>query len=97
MSLPVTARITNTVNNLHGGASCTLVDTLSCAATPAMTLNALCHALCAHCAAAMAATAALLVNDVRMSVTIDLHVTCVSAAPLGSRLEVESTVEQAGG
>ena len=28
--------------------------------------------------------------------TIDLHVTCVSAAPLGSRLEVESTVEQAG-
>ena len=42
------------------------------------------------------ATAALLINDFRMSVTIDLHVTCVSAAPLGSRLEVESTVEQAG-
>ena len=47
-----------------------------------------------HCVAA--ASAALLIDDYRPSVTIDLHVTCVSAAPLGSRLEVESTVEQVG-
>ena len=31
-----------------------------------------------------------------MSVTTDLHCTCVSAAPLGSTLEVESVVEQTG-
>ena len=48
------------------------------------------------CPLCLAATAALLIDDFRMSVTIDLHVTCVSAAPLGSTLEVESTVEQAG-
>jgi acyl-coenzyme A thioesterase PaaI-like protein len=48
------------------------------------------------CPLCLAATAALLISDFRMSVTVDLHVTCVSAAPLGSRLEVESTVEQAG-
>ena len=29
VTLPVTARITNSSANLHGGASCTLVDTLS--------------------------------------------------------------------
>eukprot|EP00964_Phaeocystis_antarctica_P089691 scaffold57280_cov61-Phaeocystis_antarctica.AAC.1 len=29
VTLPVTARITNSSTNLHGGASCTLVDTLS--------------------------------------------------------------------
>ena len=70
VSLPVTARITNSANNLHGGASCTLVDTLT--------------------------TAALLVDDFRMSVTIDLHCTCVAAAPLGATLEVESVVEHVG-
>ena len=47
-----------------------------------------------HCVAA--ASAALLIDDFRPSVTIDLHVTCVSAAPLGITLEVESTVEQVG-
>ena len=31
VTLPVTARITNSSFNLHGGASCTLVDTLSAA------------------------------------------------------------------
>ena len=54
------------------------------------------HHARAHACVLWTATAALLINDFRMSVTIDLHVTCVSAAPLGSRLEVESTVEQAG-
>lgn len=44
----------------------------------------------------MAATAVLLIADQRISVTIDLHVTCVSAAPLGSTLEIESVVEGTG-
>ena len=33
VTLPVSARITNSSTNLHGGASCTLVDTLSTLAT----------------------------------------------------------------
>lgn len=44
----------------------------------------------------MAATAALLIADQRISVTIDLHTTCVSAAPLGSTIEIESVVEATG-
>ena len=34
VTLPVTARITNSSANLHGGASCTLVDTLSALRQP---------------------------------------------------------------
>ena len=51
--------------------------------------------LCSRACAA-AATAALLIADQRLSVTIDLHTTCVSAAPLGSMLEIESVVEASG-
>lgn len=68
--LPVTAQMTNAANNLHGGASCTLIDVLT--------------------------TAALVVDDLRLSVTVDLHCTCDSGAPLGSTLEVESTVDHVG-
>ena len=95
VTLPVTARITNSSANLHGGASCTLVDTLSALCQPRR-YPPFPPRPCLCVCVLWTASAALLINDFRMSVTIDLHITCVSAAPLGSRLEVESTVEQAG-